>query len=265
MTAEIVKQLPPAIEIRRLTVSYSYEPVIWDVEAAFPKSAMSAIVGPNGAGKSTLLNACLGLVKPESGQVVIDGEAASAGLSKIAYVPQRESVDWDFPITVREVVEMGRYQSAGWFKRLKKHDHQIVNDALEQVGMAPFAKRQIGQLSGGQRQRVFIARALARQAEIMLLDEPFAGVDARTENDLFTLLEQLRMSGSTVVVVHHDITTVQERFDWALLLNKRAVACGPVSEVITSETLKRAYGVDSMLATDSGQLATDTEVLQTER
>lgn len=232
----------PALELRRLTVSYGAQPVLWDVDAHFPAGAMSAVIGPNGSGKSTLLRAAMGLVPADAGQVTILGHPARAAMRRVAYVPQREAVDWDFPITVREVVEMGRYPSVGWFRRLRREDRDIVAEALERVGMGAFAGRQIGRLSGGQRQRVFMARALAQQAQVMVLDEPFAGVDARTEAALLDLLCELRdAEGRSVVVVHHDLRTVRSVFDWVLLLNVRAIACGPAGEVMTEENLRRAY------------------------
>ncbi len=233
---------PPALEVRRLTASYSSRPVLWDVDATVPAGTLAAIVGPNGAGKSTLLKAAVGLLKLDAGHVLIEGRPASEALDRVAYVPQRDEVDWDFPITVREVVEMGRYRSAGWVRRLKADDHDQVDRALERVRMSSFARRQIGELSGGQRQRVFIARALAQDAPVMMLDEPFAGVDARTEVALLELLADIRAGGRTVIVVHHDIGTVRSRFDWALLLNVRTIACGPVSEALSKESLRRAYG-----------------------
>ncbi len=233
---------PSALEVRRLTASYSSRPVLWDVDAEIPSGVLAAIVGPNGAGKSTLLKAVVGLLKVDSGHVLIDGLPAGRALDRVAYVPQRDEVDWDFPITVREVVEMGRYRSTGWIRRLKKSDHEKVEEAITRVGMTPYATRQIGELSGGQRQRVFIARALAQEAPVMLLDEPFAGVDARTESVLLDLLSEFRDEGRTVIVVHHDIGTVRARFDWALLLNVRNVACGPVAEALSDEMLRRAYG-----------------------
>jgi manganese/zinc/iron transport system ATP- binding protein len=231
-----------ALEIRRLTVSYGARPALWDVDAAFPARSLSAVVGPNGAGKSTLLRAALGLVPADAGQALIDGRPARASLDRVAYVPQRDAVDWDFPVTVREVVEMGRYRSAGWFRRIGGEDRAIVAESLARVGMEPYAGRQIGQLSGGQRQRVFIARALAQQAPLVLMDEPFSGIDARTEAALLELLRGLRDDGHAIVVVHHDLGVVRASFDWALVLNVRAVACGPVGETIVPETLRRAYG-----------------------
>jgi manganese/zinc/iron transport system ATP- binding protein len=247
---------PAALELRRLTVSYSARPVLWDVDAAFPAGAMSAIVGPNGSGKSTLLRAAMGLVPADAGQATILGHPARAAMRRVAYVPQREAVDWDFPITVREVVEMGRYPSVGWIRRLRRLDREIVADCLGRVGMTAFADRQIGALSGGQRQRVFVARALAQQAEVLVLDEPFAGIDARTEAALLELFAGLRdREGRSLIVVHHDLQTVRTVFDWVLLLNVRAIACGPAHVVMTPENLHRAYGApetddrDAALAT----------------
>jgi len=233
----------PAIELAHMTVSYGASPVLWDVDATFPAGAMSAIVGPNGSGKSTLLRAALGLVPADAGRATILGQPAREAMRRVAYVPQREAVDWDFPITVREVVEMGRYPSVGWIRRLRAEDRAIVDESLERVGMGPFAGRQIGQLSGGQRQRVFVARALAQRAELLVLDEPFAGIDARTEAALLGLLAELRdREGRSVVMVHHDLQTVREVVDWVLLLNVRAVASGPVATTMTPENLRRAYG-----------------------
>ena len=232
----------PALEVKRLTASYSAKPVLWDVDATFPAGKMSAIVGPNGAGKSTLVKACLGLVPVDAGQVTVNGRPAAAALDQVAYVPQRDAVDWDFPITVREVVEMGRYPSVGWLRRVGREDRRVVEQCLERVGMSTFARRQVGQLSGGQRQRVFIARALAQQAPLLLMDEPFAGVDARTEVALLELLGGLRDEGRSIVVVHHDLGTVRSYFDWALLLNVRTIANGPVEETIVGPQLRRAYG-----------------------
>ncbi len=232
----------PALEVRRLTASYSSMPVLWDVDAVVPAGSLAAIVGPNGAGKSTLMKAAVGLLELDAGHVLIEGRPARETLDRVAYVPQRDEVDWDFPITVREVVEMGRYRSAGWIRRLKEADHRHVEEALAKVRMTSFAGRQRGELSGGQRQRVFNARALAQDAPVLMLDEPFSGVDARTEASLLDLLAGIRKAGRTVIVVHHDIGTVRSRFDWALLLNVRTIACGPVEESLSPEFLRRAYG-----------------------
>jgi manganese/zinc/iron transport system ATP- binding protein len=231
-----------ALEVHRLTVSYGGRPVLWDVEAGFPAQSLSAIVGPNGAGKSTLLRACVGLVPTDAGQALVLGQPARQALSQVAYVPQRNAVDWDFPVTVREVVEMGRYPRAGWFRRLGREHREAVEAALERVGMTAFADRQIGRLSGGQRQRVFIARALAQETPVLLLDEPFAGVDARTEAALLDLMRELTAAGHSLVLVHHDLGTVRRVFDWALLLNVQTLACGPPDKALSDENLARAYG-----------------------
>ncbi len=236
---------PSALEIRNLTVSYGGRPVLWDVDATFPVGQLSAVVGPNGAGKSTLLRAALGLVPADAGHARVLGEPARQALRRVAYVPQRDEVDWDFPITVREVVEMGRYPRVGWMRRLAASDRVAVDEALERVGMAAYARRQIGRLSGGQRQRVFLARALAEEAPVLLMDEPFAGVDARTEAALLELLGELRDAGRSIVVEHHDLGTVRRAFDWALLLNVQAIANGAVEDVLAPETLSRAYGTDA--------------------
>jgi manganese/zinc/iron transport system ATP- binding protein len=232
----------PALEIRRLTVSYNAHPVLWDVDASFPSGALSAIVGPNGAGKSTLLKAALGLIASDGGQTLIEGRPVRTARDRVAYVPQRDAIDWDFPITVREVVEMGRYAATGWLRRVGRSQAALVDACLERVGMTGYAARQIGELSGGQRQRVFIARALAQQAPVMLLDEPFAGVDARTEASILKLLQELRDEGGSMIVVHHDLATVRSAFDWALLLNVRVVAAGAVGDALAPANVRRAYG-----------------------
>jgi manganese/zinc/iron transport system ATP- binding protein len=232
-----------ALEVRSLTVSYRSAPVLWEVDASFPTGRLCAIVGPNGAGKSTLLKAALGLVPVDAGRVLIDGVEGRAALDRVAYVPQRESVDWDFPITVGEVVAMGRYRATGWFRRVGKADRAIAAGCLERVGMAAYGRRQIGQLSGGQRQRVFLARALAQQAPVLVMDEPFAGIDARTQADLLALLGGIRDDGGSVIVVHHDMAQVRAAFDWTLLLNVRTLGCGPTAEVLTSAAVRSAYGV----------------------
>jgi manganese/zinc/iron transport system ATP- binding protein len=231
-----------ALEVRRLTVSYRTLPVLWEVDATFPRGTLSAIVGPNGAGKSTLLKAALGLVPVDEGEVSVAGAEGKDVLDQVAYVPQTESVDWDFPITAGEVVAMGRYRAAGWFRRLGRDDRALAAACLDRVGMAGFARRQIGQLSGGQRQRVFVARALAQQAPVLLLDEPFAGIDARTQADLLGLLRAWCADGGSVVAVHHDLAQVRVSFDWALLLNVRAIGCGPPSSVLDPDQVAAAYG-----------------------
>ena len=232
----------PAIEIKDLTVAYDEKPVLWDIDLTIPQGLLVAIVGPNGAGKTTLLKSILGLIKPASGQVRILGQPFKKQNHLVGYVPQRGSVDWDFPTTVLDVVMMGRYGQLGWFKRPGKRDQQLAMNALEKVGMADFSARQISRLSGGQQQRVFLARALVQDANIYFMDEPFVGVDAATETAIVDLLKDLRRQQKTVVVVHHDIQTLQEYFDWAFLMNVRAIGVGPISKVITKKNLKVAYG-----------------------
>ena len=244
MSSETIARTDSALDVRGLTVSYRSAPALWEVDCRFPAGHLSAIVGPNGAGKSTLLKAALGLVPADAGRVLIDGVEGPAGRDRVAYVPQTESVDWDFPITVREVVEMGRYRSTGWFRRVSRADRAIAEECLERVGMTAFARRQIGQLSGGQRQRVFLARALAQRAPVLVMDEPFAGIDARTQSDLLGLLGELRDDGGSVVVVHHDVAQVRAAFDWTVLLNVRLIGCGPTADVLTPEAVRETYGAD---------------------
>jgi manganese/zinc/iron transport system ATP- binding protein len=233
---------PLAIEVNDLTVAYRDKPVLWDVDLEVPQGVLMAIVGPNGAGKSTLIKAILGLVRTAAGQVCIHGRPYGKARGMVAYVPQRGSVDWDFPTSVLDVVMMGRYGALGWLRRPGKHERERAMDALRQVGMEAFAERQISQLSGGQQQRVFLARALVQDAELYLMDEPFQGVDAKTERAIVSVLQELRRAGKTVVVVHHDLETVPEYFDWVLLLNVRRIADGPVREVFTEENLRQTYG-----------------------
>src|SRR5262245_32233898 len=201
-----------------------------------------AVVGPNGAGKTTLIKSILGLIRPVSGQVLVDGKPYSPQTQAVAYVPQRGTVDWDFPTTALDVVTMGTYGKLGWFRRPGSTERKAAEQALARVGMAEFAKRQISQLSGGQQQRVFLARALVQDAPVYLMDEPFKGVDAVTEKAIVEILQELRSRGRTVVVVHHDLQTVPEYFDWVTLLNIRVIASGPVAEVFNPENLRRAYG-----------------------
>lgn len=231
-----------AIEITDLTVAYGEKPVLWDVDVAVPSGTLMAIVGPNGAGKTTLIKAALGLLPAAAGQILIYGRPYTEQRSLVAYVPQRGSVDWDFPTSVLDVVTMGRFGALGWFKRPGRAEKRAAFDALHKVGMADFAHRQISQLSGGQQQRTFLARALVQDAQVYFMDEPFQGVDATTERAIVLLLKQLRAEGKTVVVVHHDLQTVPEYFDWVTLLNVRRIASGPVDAVFTEENLRQAYG-----------------------
>lgn len=228
--------------IRGLTVSYGQKPAVFSVDMTVQPGAMTAIIGPNGAGKSTLLKAALGIVSPLSGQVSVFGEPLEKQRARIAYVPQRASVDWDFPTRVIDVVLMGLSRELGLLGRVRARHMSRAMDCLNRVGMRDFADRQIGQLSGGQQQRVFLARALAQDADLYLLDEPFAGVDAATEKAIIAVLKSLKEAGKTVVVVHHDLATVTDYFDHVFLINTRKVAEGTVAEAFTAETLQSAYG-----------------------
>ena len=231
-----------AIEVEDLTVAYGERPALWDVDVAVPAGSLMAIVGPNGAGKTTLIRAVLGLVRPAAGRIRIFGQPYDEQRRAVAYVPQRGTVDWDFPTSVLDVVTMGRYGSLGWLRRPGARERTAALSALEQVGMTDFAGRQISQLSGGQQQRVFLARALVQDARVYLMDEPFQGVDATTERAIVGLLQELRSQGRTVVAVHHDLQTVEEYFDSVTLLNVRRIASGPVGEVFTEENLRLTYG-----------------------
>ena len=231
-----------AIDVTDLTMAYREKPVLWDVDFQAPQHRLLAIVGPNGAGKSTLIKCILGILKPAAGRVMVMGNQYRAQSRLIGYVPQRGSVDWDFPTNVLDVVLMGRYGHLGWFRRPSKEDKKLAIDCLEKVGMVDFMHRQISQLSGGQQQRVFIARAFIQDTPIYLMDEPFAGVDAATEKSIIALLRELKKKGKTVVCVHHDLRTLKEYFDYVMLLNVRAVALGPVDEVLTPDNLRRCYG-----------------------
>ena len=233
---------PTAFEIHDMTVAYHRRPVLWDIDLQIPEGKLVGIVGPNGAGKTTLIKAALGLVPLASGKVEIYGKTYEHQRHLVGYVPQRESVDWDFPVTVRDVVLMGTYGQLGWFRRPGKAQYVIADRCLEQVGIEQLANRQIRQLSGGQQQRVFLARALAQDAQLYFLDEPFAGVDAATEAAIFELLQTLRSTSKTVLVVHHDLQTVRDYFDYVILLNMRLVAYGPVETTFTNENLQKTYG-----------------------
>ena len=232
----------PAIEVMDLTVAYRDKPVLWDVDMIVPRGVLMAVVGPNGAGKTTLIKAVLDLVQPAAGQVLVHGRPYAEQQRHVAYVPQRGSVDWDFPTTVLDVVMMGRYGTIGWVRRPSSKERGLSMEALEKVGMQAYADRQISQLSGGQQQRVFLARSLVQDASVFLMDEPFQGVDATTERAIVLLLQDLRASGKTVVVVHHDLQTVADYFDWVTLLNVRRIASGPVEEVFTEENVRLTYG-----------------------
>jgi len=232
----------PAIEVNDLTVAYQERPVLWDVDLEVRSGALTAVVGPNGAGKTTLIKAILGLVPVAAGQIRILGRPAREARRSVAYVPQRGTVDWDFPTSVEDVVLMGTYRSVGWIRRPGPAERERAREALLKVGMEAFGDRQISQLSGGQQQRVFLARALVQEASIYLMDEPFQGVDARTERAIVDVLRELRERGDTVVAVHHALQTVPEYFDDVAILNVRMIAAGSVDRVFTEENLRVAYG-----------------------
>lgn len=232
----------PALAVDDLTIAYHGKPAIWDVDLEVPQGVLMALVGPNGAGKSTLLKAVLGLVPRSAGTVEVFGQPYERSRSLVGYVPQRGSVDWDFPTTVLDVVTMGLYGRLGLARRPGKREREAAMYALEQVKLQDFASRQISQLSGGQQQRTFLARALVQDAQLYLMDEPFAAVDAVTERSIVAILKALQERGRTVVVVHHDLQTVTEYFDWVTLLNVEIIASGPTSEVFSADMLRKTYG-----------------------
>lgn len=238
----------PAIQIDDLTVAYNYKPVLWDIDVTVPEGVLMAIVGPNGAGKSTLIKAILGIIDPIAGSVRVFGKPYKEQRKLVGYVPQKGSVDWDFPTTALDVVMMGTYGQLGWIKRPGSKQKKSALEALEKVGMLPFKNRQISQLSGGQQQRVFLARALVQDATVYLMDEPFQGVDATTEIAIINILKELRKRGKTVVVVHHDLQTVPEYFDWVTFLNVKKIATGPVKDIFNDDNLTKTYGINYKVA-----------------
>ncbi len=231
----------PVIQVNHLTVSYGPRPALLDVTLSIDKGLLVGVIGPNGAGKSTLIKAILGFVNRDVGEVKIQGIDAGDAKGRVAYVPQRGAVDWDFPITVHEVAMMGRYQRVAWYSDPSAEDERVVTEALDMVRMREFSDRQIGQLSGGQQQRVFMARALAQGSDILLLDEPFAGVDAATERAILDVLERAKAAGKTLVVVHHDLTTAAEYFDRLILIKQRLYAYGPPQVVLREDLLSEVY------------------------
>ncbi|SDM45602.1 metal ABC transporter ATP-binding protein [Sediminibacillus halophilus] len=231
-----------AITVSGMTVVYDKQPALENVSFSIPEGSLTGVIGPNGAGKSTLIKAALQLIPVRSGTVEVFDQPYKNQKQLIGYVPQRSEVDWDFPTNALDIVLMGRYRQIGWFKRANNKDIKWARACLEKVGMEGFAKRQISQLSGGQQQRVFLARALAQDASIYFMDEPFAGVDAATEKAIIQLMKNWKRQGKTVLVVHHDLSTVEDYFDHVLLLNKRPVDCGPTQSVFTIDNLEKTYG-----------------------
>lgn len=246
------KRLLPLM-IQDLTVAYHRKPVIWDVDLEIPEGKLVGIVGPNGAGKSTLIKACLNLIPRTSGKILIYGSTYEKARKRVGYVPQRESVDWEFPVSALDVVAMGTYGKLGWFRRVNKRSKSLAMQALDRVGLTEYANRQISQLSGGQQQRTFLARALVQDADIYFMDEPFAAVDAATERAIVELLKELQRRGKTCLVVHHDLATVPQYFDWTVLLNMRVVATGPTREVFTQENLQKTYGGKLSLLSEAAE------------
>jgi manganese/zinc/iron transport system ATP- binding protein len=242
-----------ALSIHDVTVAYHRRPVLWDLDLDIPRGVLASIIGPNGAGKSTMIKACLDLIPRISGNVRILGEPYRQIRGKVGYVPQRETVDWEFPVSALDVTCMGLYRKIGWFRSIRRPHREKAREALDRVGLADFAHRQISQLSGGQQQRVFLARALVQEADIYFMDEPFASVDVATEQAILELLRTMRQEGRTVVVVHHDLQTAQNYFDWVVLLNTRLVASGPMKETFTSENLRRTYGGRLTLLEEAGR------------
>lgn len=230
------------LEVHNLTVSYQLKPVLWNIDFSIPAGSMTAIVGPNGAGKSTLLKSILGLTETNSGYVRLFGKTTDEVRHRISYIPQRESVDWDFPATVKDIAEMGRYVRKGLLGRLTKADKDIAMESLKKVNMESYSSRQISKLSGGQQQRTFIARALAEESELYFMDEPFAGVDISTEKMLVELFHGMRDSGKTLVVVHHDLNTVPDYFDRVVMINTRLIGSGKVEDVFQPEVIRETYG-----------------------
>ena len=231
----------PLLELHDVTVAYGRRPVLWNIDLTIDEACMFGIIGPNGAGKSTLLKAALGLVPTTGGTVAFFGSPFVDVRRRVGYVPQRETVDWDFPVTVGDVVLMGTYARLGWFRRPGQRERRLASECLARVGLEEVVDRQIGRLSGGQQQRVFLARALAQEADVYLLDEPLAGVDARSQETIFKVLAELRDSGRLVVVVHHDLRTAAAWFDRVALIDRRLVATGPTAAVLTPDNLERTY------------------------
>lgn len=232
----------PALTVNQLSVNYDKTPVLWDISLEIPSGNLVGLIGPNGAGKSTFIKTVLGIVPAISGKVEFFNQPLNEVRNRVGYVPQRESVDWDFPITVRDLVLMGRYGKLGLFARPRQADFAAVDHYLDMVGMKGYADRQISQLSGGQQQRVFLARALLQEADIYFLDEPFAGVDLATETVLMDIMRKLKKEGKTIFVVHHDLNSVENYFDWVIMLNMRLIASGPIHQVWNADTLNMTYG-----------------------
>lgn len=246
-----------AIDVEQLTVNYERTSVLWDINFSIPKGKLVGVIGPNGAGKSTLLKSLVGIVSPIAGKIEFDGRSFKQVRQKVAYVPQRSSVDWDFPITAFDLVLMGSYGRLGMLKWANRKEKEKAKKVLEKVGMLPFADRQIRKLSGGEQQKLFVARALLQEAEIYLLDEPFAGIDAEAEKSILALFDTLQREGKTVIAVHHDLNTAEKYFNWIIFLNTCLIASGPTSEVFSKENISRTYGRSPTLLDEAARMAQD--------
>ena len=246
--------MEPVIQVDGLSVSYDRKRVLTNVYLKLYKGNIYGVIGPNGAGKSTLFKSILGLIDITTGRVTIEGKAMDKANSKMAYIPQRNEVDWAFPAVVQDIVLMGRYPYKKLFQKLNKVDHQIADASMEELGILNLKNRQISELSGGQQQRVFIARALCQQAEIFLFDEPFVGVDMITEEHIIRVLKRLASENKTLLVVHHDLSTVDGYFDHCILLNQRLIAYGPTSETFTKENIAKAYGAQLPILHKTGMI-----------
>ena len=252
----------PALEVHDLTVAYRKKPVLWGIDLTVGEGKLVGIVGPNGAGKSTLVKACMGLLPLSSGWIQAFGKPLAKNIRRVGYVPQRESIDWDFPVSAMDVVLMGRYGHVGLFRWPSREDKRLAAECLESVGMSGFENRQISNLSGGQQQRVFLARALAQQSDLYFMDEPFVGVDAATEESIIDLLRELRDRGKTLFVVHHDLSTAEDYFDQLLLLNQRLVAFGDTKEVFTPKLVQKTYGGRLTIMSDVAEALHEDEGLE---
>jgi len=247
---------PHRLEIENASIGYGEKTVIHNLNFQVPHGARVAVVGPNGAGKSTLFKALVGILPLQSGRILIHGESLGTHKDCVAYVPQREDVDWRFPVTVSDVVMMGRYGQIGWWSRPSKADKQIVRKSIEQMGISDLTDLSIGQLSGGQQQRAFLARALAQEPHILLMDEPFTGVDLTTQEATLNLLDHLHSRQVTAIISTHDLNLAASRFDLILLINHRLIAYGPPQEVFTKENLGSAFG-NSLLVMENGMMLVD--------
>lgn len=244
--------LKKTLTVSHLSVSYHENEVLQDISFSTETGKLIGIIGPNGAGKSTMMKAMLGLIPKDSGEVKVDGKSIDELRKRIAYVPQRSNIDWDFPIVVKDAVLLGTYPKLGLFHRPKKADKEWAMECLRKVGMEQYANSQIGELSGGQQQRVFLARSLAQKAECFFLDEPFVGIDVASEEVIINILKGLRDEGKTVFVVHHDLSKVENYFDELILVNKKLFGVGPVNYVFQPDLMQEAYQMPLALLASLG-------------